>query len=224
LKLSLPLLLLFFLPGLFLSGCSLSPYSERAIKPIWLQQNVHESWQQSHRYFIGFPEPSAFSVCHDLSCHSVSNTYFSAAEWQQIQSLFRADTDSAHEERKQIQQAVALMETLVGDKIGTRNDLAQNALRGSRIGQLDCIDEATNTSVYLRMMETQGLLQWHRAAPRTSRGIFIGRAPHNTATIVELSTGNRFAVDAWYFDNGEPPAIVPLSSWKQGWQPGTVEN
>lgn len=217
----LPLILLL---SLLISACSTTPYKEQAIKPIWLQQNLHESWQLSHRYFIGFPQPTAFSVCHDLSCRSVSDTQLNADEWRQIQRLFSGAIHSAEQERQQIQQAVALMETLVGNKIGTSDDLAQNELRGSRIGQLDCIDEATNTSVYLRMLENAGLLQWHRTAPRTSRGIFIGRAPHNTATIIELDTDIRYAVDAWYFDNGEPPAIVPLTSWKQGWRPESIEN
>jgi hypothetical protein len=153
LKLCSRSLAVFIIFSLALSACTLKPYSERPIRPIWLQQNVHESWQLSHRNFIGFPVPTAFSVCHDLSCRSV-----------------------------------------------------------------------TDTSVYLRMLENQALLRWHRTGPRTSRGIFIGRAPHNTATIVELDTGNRYAVDAWYFDNGELPAIVPLQSWKQGWQPESAEN
>lgn len=210
--------------SLLISACSTTPYKERAIKPIWLQQNLHESWALSHRYFIGFPQPAAFSVCHDLSCRSVSNTQLTVDEWHQIEQFFSVGIHSAEQERQQIQRAVALMETLVGHKVGTSHDLAQNQLRGSRIGQLDCIDEATNTSVYLRMMENQGLLQWHRTAPRTSRGIFIGRGPHNTATIVDLDTEIRYAVDAWFFDNGEPPAIVPLTSWKQGWRPESVEN
>lgn len=210
--------------SLTVTACSHTPYKERAIKPIWLQQNVHESWQLSHRNFIGFPSPEAFSICHDLSCRSVTNTELSAIEWQQIKSLFAPELNSAVLERDQIQQAVARLETLVGNKTGTAGDLAQNELRGSRIGQLDCIDEATNTSVYIRMLENDGLLRWHRAAPRTSRGLFIGRAPHNTATIVELETGIRYAVDAWYFDNGEPPAIVPLTTWKQGWRPESVDN
>lgn len=217
-------LAVFIIFSLALSACTLKPYSERPIRPIWLQQNVHESWQLSHRNFIGFPVPTAFSVCHDLSCRSVTDTQLSDREWHQVSTLFDQNIDDALTERKQIQQAVALLESIVGAKVGTSHDLAQNKLRGSRIGQLDCIDEATNTSVYLRMLENQALLRWHRTGPRTSRGIFIGRAPHNTATIVELDTGNRYAVDAWYFDNGELPAIVPLQSWKQGWQPESAEN
>jgi hypothetical protein len=210
--------------SLLLAACSSAPYREQAIKPIWLQQNLHESWQQSHRNFIGFPTPEAFSVCHDLSCRSVSNTHLTAAEWEQIESLFMPASDNAEQERQQIKQAIALLETLVGRKTGTDKDNGRNVLQGSRIGQLDCIDEATNTAVYLRMLDSEGLLRWHQAGPRTSRGLFTGRAPHNTATIIESETGERYAVDAWFFDNGEPPAIVPLNTWKQGWRPDDVDS
>lgn len=207
------------LMALLQAACSSKPYSEIAIKPIFLQQHLQQSWQSSHRNFIGFPTPDAFSVCHDLSCHRVSEVSLNQSEWQQVRLLFEPQADSAQTERLQIKQAVALLEQLVGQKTGTGGDHAKNLLTGSRQGQLDCIDEATNTSVYLRMMESEGLLHWHQSAPRTSRGPLTGQAPHNTASIIDTQSQQRYAVDAWYFENGQPPAIVLMTDWKQGWQP-----
>lgn len=184
---------------------------------------MHETWQQSHRFFIGFPTPEHFSVCHDLSCHQVSELSLGPAEWRQIQTVFTPPADSAENEREKIRQAVALFETLVGLKAGTSDDLGQNKLRGSRVGQLDCIDEATNTSVYLRMLETDGLFRWHRTAPRTARGLLNGQFPHNTATLIDIGTDTRYAVDAWFFANGQPPAIVLLEDWRRGWRPPELE-
>jgi hypothetical protein len=201
------------------TACSSGPYSEMAIKPIFIQQHLQQSWQSSHRSFIGFPSPEEFSVCHDLSCHRVSKVSLNQSEWQQIVLLFEPQADSAQTERLQIKQAVALLEQLVGEKTGTAADHAKNVLTGSRQGQLDCIDEATNTSVYLRMMESEGLLLWHQSAPRTARGPLNGQAPHNTASIIDKQSLERYAVDAWYFENGQPPAIVLMTDWKQGWQP-----
>lgn len=201
------------------TACSTQPYAERPIKPIRLVDSVHERWQQSHRNFIGFPTPTAFSVCHDLSCHAVSDLSFNDSEWEQVTALFIPAAENAEIERQQVMQAIALLEQLVGQKVGTSVDLPKNRLIGSRKGQLDCIDEATNTTVYLRMLETESLLRWHQTAPRTSRGVLIGRAPHNTATLIDTQSAIRYAVDAWYFNNGEPPAIITLDSWKQGWQP-----
>jgi len=212
-------LALLLLACLQLTACNSLPYAERAITPIRVADSVHERWQQSHRNFIGFPTPQAFSVCHDLSCHSVSDLSLNHTEWGQVEQLFSVQANDAEKEREQIQQAIALLEQIVGQKAGTAKDLAKNQLTGSRQGQLDCIDEATNTTVYLRMLESEKLLHWHQTASRTSRGILIGRAPHNTATIIDRQTAVRYAVDAWYFDNGKPPAIVTLKRWKQGWQP-----
>lgn len=217
-------LLLISLLSLLVSACHARPYDEMAITPIRLQQNVHDRWQLSHRNFIGFPSPEAFSVCHDLSCHSVSDVSLTPAEWQQVSRIFQPAAQNADAERQQIAAAIALLEDLVGNKTGTAGDKAKNNLLVSRYGQLDCIDEATNTSVYLRMMDNAGFFSWHRAAPRTSRGPLTGQVPHNTATIIETDSQKRYAVDAWFFANGQPPAIVLLKSWKQGWRPASLEN
>lgn len=180
---------------------------------------MHETWDQTLRYFIGFPTPEAFSVCHDLSCHSISNVSLSNQQWQNISDLFSPVADTPTMERQQIQRAVALLEKTVGQQVGTDSDNAKNILHGSRQGQLDCIDEATNTSVYLRLLESENILKWHITAPRTSRGPLSGQAPHNTASIVDITTDERYAVDAWFKANGKPPAIVKLTEWYQGWHP-----
>ncbi len=51
-------------------------------------------------------------------------------------------------------------------------------------GQMDCIDESTNTDAFLRYIQSQGWLKYHTVARRTSRGAFFdGRYPHWTAVI-----------------------------------------
>jgi len=210
---------LLFLVSLMISACSVKPYSEQAITPIRLASNLHETWDQSLHNFIGFPTPTAFSVCHDMSCHSISDASLSNTQWDDVSQLFTPSAENATVERQQIQHAIALLETLVGEQLGTHADNAKNRLDGSRSGQLDCIDEATNTSVYLRLLESENLLMWHKTAPRTSRGPLSGQAPHNTATITDITTGQRYAVDAWFKANGKPPAIVVLTDWYQGWRP-----
>ncbi|WP_438969909.1 hypothetical protein [Methylophaga sp.] len=207
------------LGSFLLSACAIKPYSEQAITPIRLNSNVHEAWDTTFRSFVGFPTPELFSVCHDLSCHSISQVHFSTQQWQRVEAIFNPAATSAEMERQQIKQAIALLENIVGKQIGTDVDHAENHLTGSRQGQLDCIDEATNTSVYLRLIETENLLSWHQTASRTSRGPLSGQAPHNTATIIDIAQKQRYAVDAWFGANGEPPAIIYLSDWYQGWRP-----
>ena len=84
---------------------------------------------------------------------------------------------------------------------------------------MDCVDEATNTSVYLRMLENAGVLTWHTTASRMSRGIFQGQAPHNTATMIDTQTQIRYAVDSWFYENGKAPVIINLDKWMSGWEP-----
>lgn len=63
-------------------------------------------------------------------------------------------------------------------------------------GQMDCIDESTNTDNFLRYLQSRGWLKHHTVARRTSRGAFFdGRYPHWTA-VVEDKQGQKWAVDS----------------------------
>ncbi|MCP3866933.1 MAG: hypothetical protein GY703_02315 [Gammaproteobacteria bacterium] len=87
---------------------------------------------------------------------------------------------------------------------------------------MDCIDESTNTTNYLAMMQKDRLLKWHRLEDRSTRGFFIFGMPHTTAVINDRSTGLMWAVDSWFHDNGVPPEILPLDQWRGGWEPESV--
>jgi hypothetical protein len=89
---------------------------------------------------------------------------------------------------------------------------------------MDCIDESTNTTTYLRMLTNSGLLKHHTVMDRATRfGLFAG-APHTTAVISENGSDRDFAVDSWFLDNGQAPAIVRMQEWKSGWEPGEAVN
>ncbi len=134
-----------------------------------------------------------------------------------MRALFEPPPAGAAGERERIRLAVALLERLVGRHTGTDADLGENFAGLGRPGQMDCIDESTNTTVYLRMLEKEGLLRWHTLVYRSTR--FTGLQPHSTAVIEERGSGRRYAVDSWFLDNGEPPFIVPLAQWRSGWRP-----
>jgi len=84
---------------------------------------------------------------------------------------------------------------------------------------MDCIDESSNTTTYMAMMQKDGLLRWHRVVDTKTRGYFIFGWPHTTAVIKEKKTGRSWAVDSWFYDNGIPPAILPIAKWSDGWEP-----
>ena len=143
---------------------------------------------------------------------------------QTIMSRLAQDLAAANnpgEERAAIAQAIAKLESHVGAATGTDRDLGGTFPGAFRNGQMDCIDEATNTTRYLRMFTQQGWLRWHEPLePATRLPIPRGWWPHSTAVIREHGTGDTFAVDSWFEANGQPPHIVDLSNWRRGWNPG----
>ena len=165
------------------------------------------------------PAPGKFSVCHGGSCTIVSQVALDESQWARIASAFAAPAGDAQEERARIAEAVARFETIVGAITGTDDDRAENQRGDNWQGQMDCIDESTNTTTYLRILTRQGLLRFHRVEARVTRGFFFFGWPHTTAVVSDVKTGARWAVDSWFFENGKPPVIVPLELWKTGWRP-----
>ncbi len=165
------------------------------------------------------PVPAHFSVCSEHTCKKLSIVGLAPSQWQQIRAIFSPEAVDAVQERASIASAIALMETIVGELTGTSHDKGRNFQGVGTDGQMDCIDESTNTSLYLTMMVKDGLLKWHTVEDHATRGWFFFGWPHSTAVIRDTSSGELFAVDSWFEDNGEPPHILPLSVWRDGWNP-----
>ncbi|MBU6235894.1 MAG: hypothetical protein KGQ41_08615, partial [Alphaproteobacteria bacterium] len=99
-------------------------------------------------------------------------------------------------------------------------DVRDTYIQGGMFQQ-DCVDESTNTTTYLRLLEMKGWLKFHTVSAPNSR-LFLtsgNLGPHSTAVIEDKKTKAKFAVDSWYHDNGEPAEIVDLQEWKSGWKP-----
>jgi len=165
------------------------------------------------------PTPERFSVCFDHSCRSIVTRSFTSREWQQMTAPLRQPATSAAAERSAIAQAIALMEQLVGEKTGTAGDRGGNLAGFGQQGQMDCIDESNNTTTYLQLLQRDGLLRHHVLQDRTTRFGLSAGMPHTTAVILDVATQRRYAVDSWFFDNGEPPVIMLLEDWEAGWRP-----
>lgn len=162
------------------------------------------------------PTPERFSVCHGYSCVHLSKVGLKPDEWSAVRAAFLPRARSAAVERAQIRAAIARMEQLVGAITGTSADSARNEHNDDEYARMDCIDESTNTTLYLMMFSSQGLLRYHTVKDRMKRGAFPFRWPHYTAVIQARGDGSEWAVDSWYLDNGKPPYIVPLEKWR-GW-------
>jgi len=169
------------------------------------------------------PTLDGLDVCFGGGCAEIRHISINSAEWAQVVAVFSNKTDDdklkPELERKQIADAVGKLESIVGAKIGTSGDRAGTFNNSKYPGQLDCNDEAINTTTYIHLMQYYGLIKLHEAEDMHTRGYFFNGWPHSTAVIHKKSSGEQFAVDSWFYDNGAPATVVPLELWKSGFIP-----
>jgi hypothetical protein len=165
------------------------------------------------------PTLESLDVCFGGGCAENRHISINKQEWTQVVSIFASKTEGAALERKEIADAVGMLETIIGAKIGTSEDRAGTFNNSKFPNQLDCNDEAINTTTYMHLMQYYGLIKLHEAEDMRTRNFFFNGWPHTTAVIHEKATGERFAVDSWFYDNGVPATIVPFELWKSGYIP-----
>ena len=184
--------LLIVLCGLVAGCVSVSPNNGQAVKPAEKQ----------------------IKVCHGYSCRYKSNLVLGVADARRFASILGSGQKSPKAERIAIAQAVRYYERRTLDAIGIR-DQPQSKFGASGVrGQMDCIDESTNTRALLVYLAEQKLLRHHTVGMNASRGFLVdGRYPHSTAVIRDPS-GTRWVVDSWYAPMGGAPDILLLSEWK----------
>ena len=162
-----------------------------------------------------------FLFCSDYGCTTRWTMVLTDEEWAKVATHFTEPATDAAAERTQIAMAIGEIEVITGKKAGTSQDKpgATILVLGSTKGQLDCIDEAHNTSVYLEFMARDGWLKFHTIGEPIKRGMVIDRWFHNTATVVETETGVAWVIDSWFGANGEPADVVTAEAWMDGWEP-----
>ncbi len=181
-----------------------------------------------HRQQVALPLVSAqadrvvLDVCNGFGCALTTEVVLPETELRTLQSIFSGSVTDATQERGLISNAVAFLEIAVGERAGTANDQARNLRGRAKTGQLDCIAETVNTTVYLLLMQQLNLFAYHTVAPPENRGATVFSA-HNTAVIRD-SSGQEFAVDSWFHSNGTRPEVVPLMRWRQGFRPAKSES
>ncbi|MGF1639590.1 MAG: hypothetical protein ACFCUO_01425 [Rhodospirillales bacterium] len=169
---------------------------------------------------IDDPTPARFAYCRDNTCKTIKVLGFDDVEWAAITDPLGAPAADAASERDGIAAAVGAFERKAGTKAGTSGDIGGTIKGMFRSGQLDCVDEASNTHTLLGMLEADGLLRWHRRGAHATRLVILSDGvPHFTATVVEIATGHVYAVDSWFRDNGHPADVVLLDAWRAGWNP-----
>lgn len=187
--------------------------------------------------------PTSFYVCYGYGCKYSARVSLRDEEWQSVRALAAPPEDKAVSqsqlaqeerqsvrqvgvgqpsdellERNRIQLALALLDELVGARIGTLVHQRREHNPGDP-SQYDCIDESINTWTYLTILDHQGLLRYHRVGELAHAGTVLEFDFRNTATLVSKVDGLRYAIDPTLVDVGEPPPIVPLQRWVASYPP-----
>ena len=165
-------------------------------------------------FAIGQPIYEQISVCHGFGCSISSTISLSDREWKSVVGWLEKVAPDAKTERDNIRQAIGWMEVIVGRHGPGRQDKGLDLqYANTKIGQMDCIDESTNTTTYLRLFEKASLLHWHQVIDNIQRRGLIDA--HWAGQIEEISTGERYVVDSWFHDNGMLPNIQKTKEWSE---------
>ena len=136
----------------------------------------------------------------------------SADDWQEIAELFEPPPRDARHERWRIRRAIALLEQIAGFQHPTYRDWRMDEINPKGIGCMDCIDEAVNTTTYLRLLEERRLLRFHDVMEKAFRGP-LQLDTHYAGQIRQRDTGELYVVDSWFLANGWPPYVQRTSEW-----------
>ncbi len=157
------------------------------------------------------------NICYNYDCAVTARVDLRAYQLRAARRLLLRAMDAV-EERKAISLAIGLFEVAAGRQTPTRADKGRNVDDDGVDGRMDCIDESANATSYLRLLESKGWLKHHLVLEPVKRAPLLVN-DHWAARIAEKKTGREFAVDSWFFDNGQPAFVVPLDEWRDGAEP-----
>lgn len=162
------------------------------------------------------PLPTKFVACYGYGCRLEKRFPITPAIASRFEAIMKGAEASPEAERVAISKAVQFYEDLSASAIGTRDSAKSPVVASGEPGQMDCIDESTNTRHLMLYLEARNLLRHHSVQPNVTRGALLdGRYPHWTAVIKEKASGKTWAVDSWYEPAGGPPDIMALAEWRK---------
>ena len=110
------------------------------------------------------PQANRVTICHAYTCKQQTPYTFRPADIAEISAIMTKvkRNDSPFEERRAVAYAIAKMETDVGKKLGIKDIAGMQFTASGNPSQMDCVDEgATNTTSYLLVLKSNGLIKQH---------------------------------------------------------------
>lgn len=151
-------------------------------------------------------------VCHGFNCTFRTRVDVTEADAGAYASYF-SGAQTPQDERAAIARAVSYFEERSADTIGIRDGPKSSLAESGQRGQMDCIDESTNTRSLLLHLAAHGHLKHHDVQMNVSRGFLLDARYFHSTSVVKDKSGQRWAVDSWYDPAGGTPDIMPLEEW-----------
>ena len=160
-------------------------------------------------------QPSVLEICHGTQCTYRTKLHLTGKDAKRLATIMARGSGSAEAERRAVASAIVYFEQRSAATLG-RRDTPFSQFRNSRVkGEMDCIDESTNSHALLSYIEGRGLLRHHKVKRNLSRGFIIdNQFPHAAAALRDRN-GTVWAVDSWPVPVGAAPQIMTASQWRR---------
>lgn len=163
-------------------------------------------------------------ICFNWSCARRQRMTFTPEDMALLRShMGRCSGKNLRDRLQRVRIGIWQMERLAQKyQPSLINDLAINDFEAGANGRMDCVDNASNTTTYLHVLQDlRELVGWKVSSPKV-RNLFNISAVHWTAVLIDTESGAPWSVDSWYRPNGHLPMVMPLQSWideKKAWKP-----
>lgn len=164
-------------------------------------------------------------VCFNWSCGRRADLTFTPEDMASVTRVMAAcgADGSLHGRIQRLRVGIWRMQLLAQRHLPELgNDRELNEWDRDLDGRLDCVDSATNTTSYLRVLQTLGQLPgWSVGTPEV-RNLLDLRGVHWTAVAIDRTSGEAWSVDPWFRPHGHLPLVMPLQDWlreRKGWEP-----
>ena len=159
-------------------------------------------------------------VCFNYACSAQAEVVYSDKQLRRVGRALAQATDPAAE-REALSVTIGRLLKWAGRQSPIAVDKGGNIADDEVSGKMDCVDHSTTTTRLLRMLEEHDWLQFHHTLEPIVRRLFVF-FEHLSAQIEAWSPAGadeqaeRFVVDSWFVDNGQPAVVMPLASWLAG--------
>lgn len=157
------------------------------------------------------------SFCFNYGCLSEATVEFDDPLLAGVAASLAGAPDAAAE-RLRLAAAVGRLYRVAGLQSPIHADRAGDYLDEGVYGKMDCIDHAASTTRLLELLQSRGMLRFHRVLAQQRRTRFV-IFQHFSAVIEETGEAlpaPRYVVDSWFVEHGEPAVVLPLEAWLDG--------